>query len=155
MPKSTKEMMRVALEVASSGPSPDLPIGAVIFDASGAVIASEKNAVIGKGRTTAHAELLALEDVDLGRLRGDAERMSIVVTLEPCPMCAWAIRSSGFGRVIFGAYNPLYGAAGSVYDLLRDRRHGRIVEVVGGVMEHECQVLLDEAFSEMRNNSSR
>ena len=155
MPKSTTEMMRVALEVASSTSSPDLPIGAVIFDPSGAVIASKKNAVIGKGRTTAHAELLAIEEVGLRRLRDNAERMSIVVTLEPCPMCAWGIRTSGLGRLIFGAYNPLYGAAGSVYDLLRDKRHGRTVQVVGGVMEEECRTLLGEAFSELRNNRTR
>ena len=148
-------MMHLALEIASSGSSHDLPIGAVIFDPSGSVIASKKNCVMGRGRTTAHAELLAIGDVDLRRLRNDADRMSIVVTLEPCPMCAWAIRSSGLGRLIFGAYNPHYGAAGSVYDLLRDKRHGRAVQVVGGVLEVECRTLLGDAFAEIRDNRVR
>ena len=152
MPSSLEEMMQLALEVASSGTSNDLPIGAVIFDPSGAVISAQKNAVNGKSRTNAHAELLAISDVDLRKFGSDAQRMSIVVTLEPCPMCAWGIKTSGLGRLIFGAYNPLYGAAGSVYDLLRDKRHGRTVEVVGGVMERECRGLLGEAFSELRNN---
>ena len=155
MSRSPSEMMHLALEVASSGSSNELPIGAIIVDSSGLVIASSRNAVIGRSRVTAHAELLAIEDVDLKRLRTDAEQMSLVATLEPCPMCAWAIRSSGFGRLIFGAYNPLYGAAGSVYDLLRDKRHGRTVEVVGGVLEEECRLLLADAFSEIRNNGSR
>ena len=148
-------MMQLALEVASSGSSDDLPIGAVIFDPSGSVITSHKNSIADRGRTTSHAELLAIDDVDLRRLRSDAERMSIVVTLEPCPMCAWAIRSAGLGRLIFGAYNLQYGAAGSVYDLLRDRRHGRPVQVFGGVMEDESRALLGEAFSEIRNNRTR
>ena len=147
--------MHLALEVASSGSSNDLPIGAIIFDSSGSIIASSRNAVIERSHVTAHAELLAIGDVDLKRLRTGAEHMSLVATLEPCPMCAWAIRSSGFGRLIFGAYNPLYGAAGSVYDLLRDKRHGRTVEVVGGVLEEECRLLLGGAFSEIRNNGSR
>jgi len=153
--KSPEELIRIALEVACSVPSNDLPIAAIITDGAGSIVASSKNCVVAGGRAGAHAELLAIESLDLATLKAFSREMSIAVTLEPCPMCAWAIRSSGFGRLVFGAYNPKYGAAGSVYDLLRDRRHGRTVEVVGGVMEEECQRLLGDAFSDLRDNGSR
>ena len=155
MPQSPKELIQLALEVASFGSSHDLPIAAIITNDAGSVIASSKNAVVQKDQLTAHAEMLAIAGLGLGTLKRDAERMTISTTLEPCPMCAWAIRSSGIGRLIFGAYNPQYGSAGSVYDLLRDGRHGRSVEVIGGVLEEECQQLLGDAFSDIRNNGSR
>ena len=155
MSRSPEEMMHLALEVASLGSSNDLPIGAVIFDSSGSTISSSRNAVIERDCATAHAELLVIGDVNLKRLKSEAKNMALVVTLEPCPMCAWAIRSSGFGQLIFGSYNPLYGAAGSVLDLLRDGRHGPTVEVIGGVMQEECRLLLGDAFLKIRNNGRR
>ena len=148
-------LIRHAIEVASCGSSDDLPIAAVLADRFGSVIASSRNAVIQSGEATSHAELLVIRSLDLSTFKCHAENMTLAVTLEPCPMCAWAIRSVGIGRVIFGAYNPQYGAAGSVYDLLRDGRHGRSVEVVGGVLKEECQQLLDDALSDMRNNGAR
>ena len=147
--------MHLALELASFGAAPDLPIAAIITNSAGSVIVSSRNAVIQKDQHTAHAEMLAIAGVGLETLKHEAGRMTIAVTLEPCPMCSWAIRSAGIGRLVFGAYNPLYGAAGSVYDLLRDRRHGRRVEVIAGVLEKECQQLLGDAFSEIRNNRGR
>ena len=152
---SINQLMRLALDVASNGKSIDLPIAAVITDWSGSIIGSSRNAVLEKGDATAHAELLAVGTVPLNTLKGDAGRMTIAVTLEPCPMCAWAIRSAGIGRLVFGAYNPQYGAAGSVYDLLRDKRRGSNVEVIGGVLEDECQRLMDDAFLNIRNNGLR
>ena len=147
--------MRRALDVAASAPSGDLPIAAVICDPHGAIIASSKNGVVETGRATAHAELLTIESLDLQTLRVYGRQMSMAVTLEPCPMCAWAIRSVGIGTLFFGAYNPQYGSAGSVYDLLRDKRQGRRVEVMGGVLERECQRLLGDAFTDIRNNGRR
>ena len=155
MPQSPKELIQLALEVASLESALDLPVAAIVTDSSGSVIASSKNAVVKKDQHTAHAEMLAIAGLGLKILKRDAEHMTISVTLEPCPMCAWAIRSAGIGRLIFGAYNPQYGAAGSVYDLLRDGRHGRSVEVIGGVLAEECQQLLGDAFSDIRNNESR
>ena len=155
MPQSPTELIHLALEVASLGSARDLPVAAIITNAFGSVIASSRNAVVQRDEHTAHAEMLAIAGVGVETLKRDAERMTISVTLEPCPMCAWAIRSAGFGRLVFGAYNPQYGAAGSVYDLLRDGRYGRSVEVMGGVLEEECQQLLGDAFSEIRNNGSR
>ena len=155
MPQSPKELIQLALEVASLEPASDLPIAAIITNSSGSVIATSKNAVVQKNQLTAHAEMLAIAGLGLKTLKRDAERMTVSVTLEPCPMCAWAIRSAGIGRLIFGAYNPQYGAAGSVYDFLRDGRHGRSVEVIGGVLEQECRQLLGDAFSDIRNNGVR
>ena len=147
--------MRRALDFAASAPPGDLPIAAIISDADGAIIGASTNAVSEKGRLTAHAELLAIESVDRQALKFDGANMSMTVTLEPCPMCAWAIRTSGIGKLFFGAYNSQYGSAGSVYDLLRDKLPGRRVEVMGGVLEEECQRLLDGAFGEIRDNGER
>ena len=155
MPQSPKELIQLALEVASLESATDLPIAAIVTNSSGAVIASSRNEVVQRDEHTAHAEMLAIADVGVETFKRDAEHMTISVTLEPCPMCAWAIRSAGIGRLVFGAYNPQYGAAGSVYDLLRDGRHGRGVEVIGGVLEEECEQLLGDAFSDIRNNGSR
>ena len=155
MPQSPIELIQLALEVASLESASDLPIAAIVTNSSGAVIASSRNEVVQRDEHTAHAEMLAIADVGVETFKRDAEHMTISVTLEPCPMCAWAIRSAGIGRLVFGAYNPQSGAAGSVYDLLRDGRHGRSVEVIGGVLEDECQQLLGDAFSDIRNNGSR
>ena len=155
MRQSPKELIKLALEVASLESASDLPIAAIITDSLGSVIASSRNAVVQRGEHTAHAEMLAIADVGLETFKRDAESMTISVTLEPCPMCAWAIRSAGIGRLVFGASNSHYGAAGSVYDLLRDGRYGRSVEVIGGVLEEECQQVLGGAFSDIRNNGIR
>jgi len=147
--------MLIALEMAGSHPSNDLPITAIITDGLGSVIASSRNAVVELNQVTAHAELLAIGLVNFKTLKSAAEDLTLTVTLEPCPMCAWAVRSAGIGRLVFGAYNPKYGAAGSVFDLLRDHRQGRKVEVIGGVLEEECRGLLADAFLKIRNNGSR
>ena len=147
--------MRLALAEALPSRSSDLPIGAIIVTGSGLTVASSGNAVLETGRVTAHAELQAISSLDQEFMRRESGRMTIAVTLEPCPMCAWAIKLAGIGKLVFGAHNPKYGAAGSVYDLLRDNRHGRAVEVIGGVLQEECQRVLDAAFREIRNNDTR
>jgi len=154
--RDLSDLMRLALSAGSSDlSSNDLPIGAVIVDSLGSVVCCARNAVIESGESTAHAELLAIRALgSVSRDRREAG-MTMIVTLEPCPMCAWAIRLAGIGRVIFGAYNPQYGAAGSIFDLLRDTRYGRGVEVIGGVLSEDCQRILGDAFSKLRNNRSR
>jgi len=148
-------MIRLAIEVASSKSFTDLPIAAVVIDSAGEIVGSSRNCVVARGQVTAHAELLAISGIDMATLKENGRELSMAVTLEPCPMCAWAIRSAGIGRLVFGAYNPNYGAAGSVFDLLRDPRFGRSVEVIGGVLEEECRILLGDAFIFMRNNRAR
>jgi tRNA(adenine34) deaminase len=143
--------VRRALDLAqATHASDDVPVGAVVLDAEGAVIAEATNEREATGDPTAHAEVVALRraaDV-LGswRLTG----CTIAVTLEPCPMCAGAIQLARVDRVVFGAWNDTYGAAGSMWDLLRDRRLAHRPEVVGGVLDDECGALVREFFDRQR-----
>lgn len=146
--------MRIALEEAARpaepGVTPDLPIGAIVLDSRGEVIARARNQREALGDPTAHAEVLALREAAsvLGewRLTG----CTLVVTLEPCPMCAGAAAMARVDRVVFGAWNAEYGAAGSHWDLLRDRRMAHRPEVVAGVLEDECGRLVLDFMAERR-----
>jgi tRNA(adenine34) deaminase len=128
----------------------DVPIGAVVMAADGAIVGVGRNRRELDGDPTAHAEVVAIRaaaaSVGEWRLSG----MTLAVTLEPCPMCAGAAWLSRVDRVIFGAWNPEYGAAGSLWDVLRDGRLNHRPEVVGGVREAECAELLTEFFTERR-----
>ena len=142
-------VMRVALDEARLSGA-DVPVGAVVIDASGALIARAHNEREVSGDPTAHAEVLAVRAaaavVGEWRLAG----CTLVVTLEPCPMCAGAIGLSRVDRVVFGAWNDEYGAAGSMWDLLRDRRLTHRPEVVSGVLAEECSALVREFFADRR-----
>ena len=131
-------------------PDDDVPVGAVVLDPEGRIIAQAVNEREASGDPTAHAEVLALrraaESIGSWRLEG----CTIAVTLEPCPMCAGAIQLARISRVVFGAWNDAYGAAGSAWDLLRDRRLSHRPEVVGGVMEAECGELVRGFFARHR-----
>lgn len=149
---SDLEAVRRALDLAGSVTTPDddVPVGAVVLDADGRIIAQAVNEREASGDPTAHAEVLALrraaESIGSWRLEG----CTIAVTLEPCPMCAGAIQLARVSRVVFGAWNDSYGAAGSTWDLLRDRRLSHRPEVVGGVLEAECGELVREFFARHR-----
>lgn len=149
---SDLEAVRRALDLAGSVTTPDddVPVGAVVLDPDGRIIAQAVNEREASGDPTAHAEVLALrraaESIGSWRLEG----CTIAVTLEPCPMCAGAIQLARISRVVFGAWNDAYGAAGSAWDLLRDRRLSHRPEVVGGVMEAECGELVREFFARHR-----
>lgn len=153
-PAEFDEWMGRALHEARRAPETgDVPVGAVVVDASGAVLSSARNEREALGDPTAHAELFALRaaarGADDGRWR--LENATLVVTLEPCVMCAGAILAARVPRVVFGAWDEKAGAAGSVYDVLRDRRLNHRVEVIGGVRERECARLLEEFFAERRS----
>lgn len=128
----------------------DVPVGAVLLDPEGSVIAVGANERELHRDPTGHAELVAMREA--ARMRGDwhLDGCTLVVTLEPCPMCAGAIAQSRLPRVVFGAWDDKAGAAGSVVDLLRDRRLPHRVEVVGGVLEGECAEQLRQFFLERR-----
>ena len=128
----------------------DVPVGAVILDSKGQVLASAFNERELSGDPTAHAELLAIQR--LGKEKGSwrLEDLTLVVTLEPCVMCAGAIIAARIPRVVFGAFDERVGAAGSRYDLLRDARLGTPVEVIAGVREKECAELLKGFFEGLR-----
>jgi tRNA(adenine34) deaminase len=128
----------------------DVPVGAVLLDPAGQIVASAHNERELTGDPTAHAELLAIQRV--GKAKGDwrLEDLTLVVTLEPCVMCAGAIVAARIPKVIFGAFDEKVGAAGSRYDLLRDSRLGNPIEVIAGVKEKECSKLLKDFFEAKR-----
>ena len=147
-----EEAMRVAIEHAkiASVASKDVPVGAVILNANGDLISTGNNQRELLNDPTAHAEIVAIRNAAkaLGNWRLDG--CTIVVTLEPCAMCAGAISQSRISKVVFGAWDEKAGASGSVWDLLRDPRALHKVEVTSGVLEEECGAMLKEFFSEQR-----
>ena len=142
-------LMRHALALVDAD-GDDIPVGAIIVDADGHIIASAHNEREVRNDATAHAEVIAIRDAceRLGTWRLDD--CTIVVTLEPCPMCAGAISQSRIARVVFGAWNDDYGAAGSMWDLLRDARISHRPEVVAGVLADEASAVLTEFFRQRR-----
>lgn len=128
----------------------DVPVGAVVIGPDGAVLGRGHNAREGAGDPTAHAELLALRAAaaTLGRWRLDD--CTLVVTLEPCVMCAGATVLARIRRLVLGAWDQKAGACGSQWDVVRDRRLNHRVEVVGGVREAECGALLRDFFARHR-----
>ncbi len=150
-PGSDVVAMRAALvEARRALGTADVPVGAVVLGPGGAVVGVGHNAREADGDPTAHAEVLALRGAaaTLGRWRLDD--CTLVVTLEPCLMCAGAIVLARAARVVFGAWDPKAGASGSQWDVLRDRRVNHRPEVVGGVLEEECGALLREFFAAQR-----
>jgi tRNA(adenine34) deaminase len=142
-----EEAMRLALaEARLALTTGDVPVAAVILDADGAVLAHGRNEREKTSDPTAHAEVLAIRRA--AEIRGDwhLSDTTLVVTLEPCVMCAGAILAARIPRVVFGTWDEKAGAAGSIYDLLRDRRLNHRVEVVAGVLETECSALLAGFF---------
>jgi tRNA(adenine34) deaminase len=139
--------MRAALaEAELAHSSGDVPVGAVLLDADGSVLALARNEREKLHDPTAHAEVLAIRRG--ADVRGDwrLTDTTLVVTLEPCVLCAGAILSARIPRLVFGAWDEKAGAAGSVHDLLRDRRLNHRVEVQGGVLEAESSALLTAFF---------
>lgn len=145
------EMMHVALATARDAlKSGDIPVGAAVFNASGELIAVGHNERELHNDPTAHAEVVALRRASekLGTWRLD--ELTLVVTLEPCAMCAGAIAQSRFSRLVFGAFDEKAGAVGSVWDLIRDPRALSKIEVVSGVLLDECAGILKDFFTNKR-----
>ncbi len=146
-----EELMRQALALAAEAAGDDdVPVGAVVADASGTVIGSGRNTRERDQDPTGHAEVLALRQAaaSLGSWRLDG--CTLVVTLEPCTMCAGAIVLARISRLVFGAYDVKAGAVGSLWDVVRDRRLNHRPEVLSGVLGNESTALLDEFFAEQR-----
>jgi tRNA(adenine34) deaminase len=130
----------------------DVPVGAIVVDPAGDVVGSGRNEREATGDPTAHAEIVALRNAAEQAGTWNLSGHTLVVTLEPCVMCAGAILNSRIDRVVFGAWDEKAGAAGSVMDLLRDRSLPlRVTEVVGGVLGDECAALLTDFFGELRD----
>ncbi|QRY62098.1 nucleoside deaminase [Gordonia sp. PDNC005] len=144
-------LMRLALDAARHAGPDDVPIGAVIVGPDGSVLASAANRREADGDPTAHAEVLALREAT--RRHGDGWRLegcTLAVTVEPCTMCAGAIGLARVSRVVFGAWEPKTGAVGSLWDVLRDPRLVHRPEVLGGVLEADCAVLVTDFFAARR-----
>ena len=143
--------MRIALdEGALALTTGDVPIGAVVVDSDGTVIGRGRNRREADGDPTAHAEVLALRDAAAERGEWRLDGCTLVVTLEPCTMCAGAAVLARVDRVVFGADDPKAGAVGSLWDVVRDRRLNHRPEVVGGVLSAECAALLTDFFAGQR-----
>jgi tRNA(adenine34) deaminase len=128
----------------------EIPIGAVVLDSSGAVIAAAHNERELGNDPTAHAEILALRRAGQALGSWHLDGCTIAVTLEPCTMCAGAIVLARVQRVVFGAWDPKAGAVGSLRDVVRDRRLNHRPEVAAGVLEDECSLLLAAFFAAKR-----
>jgi tRNA(adenine34) deaminase len=138
--------MRRALSVASSFPE-DVPVGAVIFDADGNELAAAGNEREATGDPTAHAEILVLRRAALLAGSWRLDGCTLVVTLEPCTMCAGALVLARVSTLIFGAWEPKTGAVGSLWDVVRDRRLNHRPAVYAGVLEAECAALVRDFFA--------
>ena len=139
--------MRLALaEAALCAGSEDVPVGAVVLDPAGTLLGAGHNRREADGDPTAHAEVLALRAA--ARTTGEwrLTGCTLVVTLEPCTMCAGALVLARVDRLVFGAYDPKAGAVGSLWDVVRDRRLNVRPEVIGGVLEAECAKTLRSFF---------
>lgn len=137
--------MRQALALAA-GVGDDVPIGAVVLDAAGSLLGAAGNEREATGDPTAHAEIVALRRAAAARGEWRLTGTTLVVTLEPCTMCAGAAVLARVDRIVFGAWDPKAGAVGSLWDVVRDRRLNHRPEVIGGVLATECGALLRDFF---------
>ena len=147
-----EEAMAKAIELArvAASASGDVPVGAIVLNAAGEVIATGENQRELSHNPVAHAEVIAIQKAAsaIGDWRLDG--CTLVVTLEPCAMCAGAIAQARIPRLVFGAWDEKAGAVGSQWDLLRDPRQLHKPEVIAGVMAQECAALLGDFFQEKR-----
>lgn len=147
---NSTEAMKVALELALNSNGTDVPVGAVILNSAGELIATGTNERELHNDPSAHAEIVAIRNAskEIGDWRLDSH--TLVVTLEPCAMCAGAIAQARIPHLVFGAWDKKAGAVGSVWDVLRDPRALHKMEVTSGVLEVECAQLLTSFFRKER-----
>ena len=147
--QNNEELMRLALDVARIAPQTgDIPVGAIVINGDGVVIGKGFNEREANNDPTAHAEIVAIRNAATRLQKSRLDGCTLIVTLEPCAMCAGAIAQSRISKVIFGAWDEKAGAVGSVWDVLRDPRSIFKVEVAAGVLEKECAELLTEFFKD-------
>jgi len=142
-----QQAISLAREVKSSG---DVPVGALIVNDAGEIVSFGKNEREKDNDSTAHAEIVAIRKASkkIGSWR--LEDLTLIVTLEPCVMCAGAILQSRIRRLVFGAFDQKAGAVGSVVDVIRDKRMLTKVEVVSRILEEDCALLLQQFFMQKR-----
>ena len=141
------EAIAVARQAASTG---DVPVGAIVINQDGVVIGTGSNEREANNDPTAHAEIVAIRNAAVRLQKSRLDGCTLIVTLEPCPMCAGAIAQSRISNLIFGAWDAKGGAVGSVWDVIRDPRALYKLEVTSGVLEAECAELLRDFFEGQR-----
>ena len=140
-----REALLVAKRALSAG---DVPVGAVIINKDGVIVGKGFNEREANNDPTAHAEVVAIRNAAARLQNSRLDGCTLIVTLEPCAMCAGAIAQSRISKLIFGAWDEKAGAVGSVWDVLRDPRSIFKVEVTSGILEDECAALLKDFFSD-------
>lgn len=148
---SFEPAMRAALaEAETAAAAGDVPVGAVILDGTGTIVSRGRNRREAEADPTAHAELDAIRAAarTVGEWRLDG--LTLVVTLEPCTMCAGAVTAARLSRLVFGALDPRAGAVGSLWDVVRDQRLTPVPEVIGGVLADDCLDVIRRFFAERR-----
>ena len=146
-----KELMQQALLLAKDAANHgDVPVGAIIVDENGAVIGRGKNERVKNNDPLAHAEIVAIKDAASNLSNWRFDQLTFIVTLEPCAMCAGAIAQSRLKRLVFGSFDERAGAAGSIWDLIRDARALTQIEVVSGVLADDCALVLSDFFASKR-----
>jgi tRNA(adenine34) deaminase len=138
-----REALRIAESALSAG---DVPVGAIIVNKDGVIVGRGFNEREANNDPTAHAEIVAIRNAASRLQNSRLDGCTIIVTLEPCAMCAGAIAQSRISKLIFGAWDAKAGAVGSVWDVLRDPRSIFKVEVTSGILENECAALLKDFF---------
>ncbi|MEV7429698.1 MULTISPECIES: nucleoside deaminase [unclassified Nocardioides] len=139
-------MLAALAEARAALATGDVPIGAVVLDPSGAVVGTGRNVREADADPTGHAEVVALREAARARGEWRLDGCTLVVTLEPCTMCAGAAVLARVERIVLGAWDPKAGAVGSLWDVVRDRRLNHRPEVVGGVLAEESAALLEDFF---------
>jgi tRNA(adenine34) deaminase len=151
MDSDHEHYMQLALhEAAEAGRNGEIPIGAVLVDDQGEILTKTRNRVIERSDPTAHAEILALQEA--GQKRGNYRLLNttLYVTIEPCPMCVGAMVHARVFRLVFGARDFKWGAAGSLYDLCSDGRLNHQIKIVAGICENQSRELMRKFFQEKR-----
>ena len=144
--------MREAIKEAKEGwLHGEVPVGALLISQSDEILARDHNRCISLNDPTAHAEILVIRQAAQKLKNYRLNGMTIVVTIEPCPMCMGAIMNARLDMLVFGAFDPKYGAAGSVYNLPDDKRLNHRITIISRIMEQECRDLMQGFFRERRH----
>lgn len=143
--------MREALQEAGKARTEgEVPVGAIVVDRSHEILARDHNRCISLNDPTAHAEILAIRQASKILDNYRLNETTIFVTIEPCPMCMGAIINARVERLVFGAFDPKFGAAGSIYNLPDDEKLHHKLKVIPGIMEEECRQIMQDFFKEKR-----
>lgn len=149
-PEHEQHMQAALAEARQAGQKNEVPVGAVVVDAEGRRLAAAHNQVIAQADPSAHAEILALRAACRKAGNYRLPGTTLYVTVEPCPMCMGAMIHARVARVVFGAFDTRWGAAGSLYNLAGDSRLNHRVTIVSGILEEPCRQLMQDFFRQRR-----